>query len=210
MTEDISSQRCPKCNTSYDSGKYCPECGAALETMKTAIQKPPKTKKSRRLIYFYIALAIISTAVASALAFSGPGRYRLSPEQDQIIGAFGAPQQFSLAYLPSSDKAQRVETWYYPEHYKKITFAGGKVVSIDELYPEFTKAEYPAFKPQDFTEQMTADDVTEMLGGEIIRIDVLPELAEIENTQVYAADKLVFATQNGRLVYVETLGRRIQ
>lgn len=135
----------------------------------------------------------------------------LSSDQQQIVDNFGAPQRFSISYLPQgegdTEALVRTETWSYPDHLKEITFVGGKIFSVDDIDEETGKMTYSDLKPEDFDFSMNYDDIASIIGADtIVPIDMMPELNTVGQLQTYAADHVIFSIESDHLTYLETIG----
>ena len=134
----------------------------------------------------------------------------LSPDQIEIVEAFGPPTQFSIAYLPVGDDGEgsrfvREEKWFYPAAGMRLAFLSGRLVASDEM--ELTNGEQyekTSFRPQDFSYRTTVSDVRRLIGeAELAPMEVPGFFGD--GVETCACRKGVFVFESGYLTYMQTL-----
>jgi len=133
----------------------------------------------------------------------------VSSAQQEIIDAFGYPEQFSVSYILDSaaefNAMVRSEIWMYPEHQKQVTFVGGEIYATDDLPPlENTGSSCSKLKPQDVDYFTTPGQIAEKNGGTVAKTDFMPELFEENNVESYLGKNVMFVIADGHLVHLQT------
>jgi hypothetical protein len=133
----------------------------------------------------------------------------VSTAQQEIIDAFGYPEQFSVSYLLDSqtefNAMVRSEIWMYPQHQKKVTFVGGEIYATDDLPPLANPgSSCSKLKPQDVDYFTTADQIEKKVGGTVAKTDFLPEMFEQNKVESYLGRNVMFVIANGHLVHLQT------
>ena len=98
-------------------------------------------------------------------------KWKLSQEQQELIGTFGYPEEFFIMFNLENEKS-RLETWLYKDMEVSFTFTEGKYnssnrVVTDELLPD----DYE-IGPEDFVSGMKPEDIDDLLDDSgIVKVD---------------------------------------
>ncbi len=130
-----------------------------------------------------------------------------SPDQQELLDTFGTPARFKLSYLPFGEQElARIETWFYPQHQKKITFVAGRVYKVDKI-KEPVSAEYLELRSESFDYSMDLTEVLKNLDpSKLEKVEFVSDLFGQDGVETYVADKVLFTIEQGHLVYMETMG----
>jgi hypothetical protein len=211
VSQDSSQLWCRSCSESFTGKNFCPRCGSRLEPMPGAAPAAPAPAPRRRSRRRALVIALIVVVVGLLVVFTLlGGEGDLSPAQEEILETLGYPAQFVIAYLPAGEgdevRLVRTETWYYPEHEKKVIFTGGELVTALDFVPEAASLPDTDLRPEDFEFHMDYDQVAELVGGEVIEADLLPELIGDANVKTYLGDRAIFCIEEDQyLTYLKTL-----
>lgn len=159
-----------------------------------------------------ILISILIVIGAVFFLMKKPGGSPMSGDasaQEQTIEILGSPSHFSIQYLPQGDAGDaliRYETWLYPDIGKKIVFIGGNIAYTDVLDPNIVPKAASGISPEKFHYEMTVEEINNELGETAEEVDFLPGISQDEGVVVYVSKKAIFATENGKLSYFQTLG----
>ncbi|MBN1192175.1 MAG: hypothetical protein JXA36_00570 [Coriobacteriia bacterium] len=170
----MSDLFCNSCGAPRTPGEsFCTACGSRLDPVT-----PGKRSRSRAVAFGCLALVLACSLSCGAVFLLGSrsgGGGGLSADQKRVAEEFGLPRTFSVVIGEDVEGAleggdldvHRIETWDYHEMGTRFVFRDGAVVGTRDISVLDPAAfAYPAISPASFSEGMSPDDVSELLGGE--------------------------------------------
>lgn len=173
------------------------------------------------VIVAVVAAVVLLCCCASTVAFlvfrgagESAGAYRLSEEQQSVVNDLGDPDTFSLVFGEASGEdfdaegtmpVHRVEHWNYWDSRVRVVFRDGRYIRHEALEPlPDGEWEFPDLKPAEFTQGMTAQQVTDVV-GEVPDAAVRAAQDSAVDLTIASFRKQVFATfERDALVGVST------
>lgn len=151
------------------------------------------------------AVVLIGAAFVLFYLFSGSSLEEgqmIGPSRDQaeLVKAFGYPNTFLL----SMDQGVRYENWTYYDMGRIFVFLDGAFLeenSVDSL--EGQSVSFPDFRPTQFIEGMSLDEVSVFLGQPSAGGDIDPDILEEASIYNYR-DQITVGTSGQRVVFVQT------
>ncbi len=205
-------KRCPNCGIRQTPGGFCPACGEALsiEPSPSDDLGPTRPRARKVLVWLVAASVLLGVVVAGGFAYALTRVRSMSAAQEEVIEQLGPPPRFLIAYVPrtegSSEELVRTEVWYYPDHQQSISFVEGAIASVETIAPDPEGATYPDLRPEAFDFEMGYEEVAALLGGDIQKVEELPDLSSKDGIELYEGDHGMFAIERGKLVYLQTIG----
>jgi hypothetical protein len=134
-------------------------------------------------------------------------------ERPAILENLGRPDEFDISVVQVEGGQVRLESWRYYGLGTRVDFADGVIVWTIDLEPAAERTFFPAwYDPTDFRTDMTTEDVAELLtaaspaGTVPERIDLSEGGEELAGTEMLVGDQITAGFEDGKLVYVETIG----
>jgi hypothetical protein len=141
----------------------------------------------------------------------------LPDERPAILENLGRPDEFDISIVQVEGGQVRLESWRYYGLGTRVDFADGAVVWTIDLEPAAEGTFFPAwYDPTQFETDMTIEEATSQLtsaspaGTFPEKIDLSAGGEELAGTVLVVGDQITVGFQDGRLVYVETLGVTMQ
>ncbi len=174
-----------------------------------------KSKRSRLIgaALVFLTILIVAVALAGCGNQSSPPTSNaqsepavslvpgLSADQSRMVNQLGYPEQFFVSYDPSG--STRMETWSYPSKGKSSDFSDGRLLNQGTLEDQSTEYPPTTLHPQDFTQTMTVEEASRILGEPIYSQDVEDSLMSGKNT-VVVFNSAILQFRSGELLSMDT------
>lgn len=141
----------------------------------------------------------------------------LPDERPEILENLGRPDEFDISVVQVEGGQVRLESWRYYGLGTRVDFSDGVIVWTIDLEQAEEGTFFPAwYDPTQFETDMTIEEATALLttaspAGTIPeRIDLSEGGEDLAGVELLAGDQVTVGFEDGRLVYVETIGVRTQ
>jgi len=171
---------------------------------------PARIKKSNLLKFVFIIGLVFLIGVVGLFFWRQSQvleAVSLSEQQQKLVDQFGYPNHFILVFgqmvIDNEYQDVRYEAWSYDQLGRRFNFVDGDFADDTDISFEL-EAQYPDLKPSYFAQNMTFEEVKNVIGSEpSISADVLPEIAE--DMQIYDFHGQVkVGIAEDKVVYIET------
>jgi hypothetical protein len=137
----------------------------------------------------------------------------LSAQQNQLVAEFGPPDSFVLAFMrdagDSSASGSRMETWQYHDLRTAFSFVDGRFLSSEPLANLPPRAIPQAFRPEQFLDGMSWEEVRSLVGesdfATLDAADLAPGIEELRGITFVASRDALFGFGPVGLAYVQAV-----
>jgi pSer/pThr/pTyr-binding forkhead associated (FHA) protein len=148
-----------------------------------------------------------------ALALSVP----MDDERPQIFENLGRPDEFDIVVVEVEGGQVRRESWYYYGFGTRVDFVDGVIVWTIDLEPAPQGTIFPAwYDPTEFETGLTIEAATTLVAA-ASPLGTTPEIIDLSEAGedlvggvMLVGDQITLGFQDGRLMYVETIGVQVQ
>lgn len=140
----------------------------------------------------------------------------LPDERPEILATLGRPDEFEIAVVQVEGGEIRRETWRYFGLGTRVDFVDGAIVWAVELEPPERRIVFPAwYDPTAFTTGMSLAEASALVqraspaGAVPEPIDLSSGGEDLTGGVLLVGDQITLGFQDGRLVYVETIGANV-
>jgi hypothetical protein len=134
-------------------------------------------------------------------------------ERPEILENLGRPDEFDISIVEVDGGQVRLESWRYYGFGTRVDFADGVIVWTIDLEQTEDGTFFPAwYDPTQFETDMTIEEATALLttaspaGTVPERIGLSEGGEDLAGVELLAGDQITVGFEDGRLVYVETIG----
>ena len=139
--------------------------------------------------------------------------YELSRNQSDLVSRMGYPDSFFIMFFEDEVNGSlenfRFEKWTYYARSREYSFLNGELVSQNATDIQVGELVENPYRPEQFTEYMSLDEVIASSGIEKYLVVPMEE-ALVEEGEVFYADRLAFGLAGGELLYVESIAVEVE